>query len=148
LEPWQVPAEHVKRVLRFNRLYGDRIFAEIEAMQVNEMTWTQWRVLRELGEAPEGRTLAWLRDKLRVDAANLCRIVQLFGHHGFVRTYPWPIDRRIRAVDLTDWGRRTFRTLERSCDEHAREGLQALTRGDQRRLVRAMAAIEEVLSRP
>lgn len=52
---WEIPAENVARVLRFNRFYEERIVAVSEAMRINEMTWMEWRILRALGESPNGR---------------------------------------------------------------------------------------------
>jgi DNA-binding MarR family transcriptional regulator len=84
VESWHIPAEHVTRLLRFNRFYEERIVALHDAMQINEMIWTEWRVLRALGESPCGSTSAWLRDKLRIDGGNLSRMIKTFALLGFV----------------------------------------------------------------
>jgi DNA-binding MarR family transcriptional regulator len=145
MEPCQVSREFVDALLRFDRYYERRLAAEVAAVEVHEFTWTQWQVLRAVGEYPSGRTVGWLRQELKLDSGYVARIIRGFTDFGFVSTGTSDIDARSRVVELTDRGRRCYRGMQESCEDQARRALLGLTHGEQKRLAQAMRTVEDLL---
>jgi DNA-binding MarR family transcriptional regulator/N-acetylglutamate synthase-like GNAT family acetyltransferase len=108
---------------------------------------TEARVLFELAQAA-ATDLADLRRALDLDAGYLTRIVGRLKDDGLVTAERSPTDGRRQVLRLTERGRAEFHTL----DEHATEAtavlVAGLTAADQRRLVAAMATIEQALAGP
>jgi GNAT superfamily N-acetyltransferase len=81
-----------------------------------------------------------------LDAGYLSRIIARFRADGLVDTRASPEDGRRQVVSLTSKGREVFSDLDRRSASEVRSMLEQLSNEDQRRLVTAMAAIEDVFS--
>lgn len=144
--PHPLPSR-IDAVRRFERFYERRIRDAYRAAAVNELTATELRVFAVLGEADDGRSGAWLNDRLRIDPGHLSRILKKFQAYGFVMPRPSELDARLREFALTDWGWRVWKGLEDFHCERIMANVEELPERQQRRLVHAMKVIEQVLTR-
>src|SRR5690349_6519039 len=80
----------------FNRYYFNRL----RALRAVHRGWglhaTEFRVLREIGEAPDGVNNAYIAWKANVDRAQVTRVVKWFSHLGWIEERLNPGDRRIK----------------------------------------------------
>jgi len=76
--------DRVEAVRRFDCFYERRITEAYRAAAVQELTATELRVFRVLGEAGDGGSGAWLNGRLRIDPGYLSRILKKFQAYGFV----------------------------------------------------------------
>jgi DNA-binding MarR family transcriptional regulator/GNAT superfamily N-acetyltransferase len=136
--------ERVAAVREFNRFYTRVIGLLREGLMRTEHSLTDARAIFELAQR-DSTELRDLREALGVDAGYLSRILGRFEEAGLARRARSPADGRRQLVSLTAKGQRAFATLDRRSAEEVRELLSPLTEPDQRRLVGAMGAIEEVL---
>jgi DNA-binding MarR family transcriptional regulator len=126
---------------------GTALRATCEARRPNEgnVSLAQADVLHELLEAP--CPVGWLRERLGLDAGYLSRSLRWLELTGQIAISVAPGDRRGRLATLTRTGKRSADRLERDLEERARDALERLPRRQQKRLVRAMAAIVEIFER-
>jgi DNA-binding MarR family transcriptional regulator/GNAT superfamily N-acetyltransferase len=134
---------------RFNRFYTQRIGVLDEGLLESPFSLAQVRVLYELAHPdaaePGGPTATELSARLGLDEGYLSRIVRGFEAQRVLRRRASPVDARRQLLALTGKGRAAFAPLDRRSHDQAGELLDALVRGDQRRLVEAAAAIERLL---
>ena len=90
--------------------------------------------LRLLMELPTG-AMSQLVDRLGVDPAWITTVVDRLEARGDVVRVPSPVDRRVKLLEVTDAGRRTWRRLQRllatppgQLKQLTREELEALVR--------------------
>ena len=98
--------------------------------------------LLEYPNTPAG--LSW---HLKLDRGYVSRTLKTMEAYRFVTSYPGERDGRRRTIALTEWGRQVLAEIRRCQESAARGTLNELPQRQQRRLVRAMAVIEEVLTR-
>ena len=132
----------VQQLLRFDLFYAQRLRDADAAYESWEGGPAGRRILQEL-EWP--RTPGWLSWRLNLDRGYISRTLKTMEAYRYVSILPEGRDRRQRVVQLTAWGRQVFEDLRRERESIARQALEGLPQGQQRRLVRAMAAIEELL---
>ena len=133
----------VQQLLRFNLFYAQRLRDADAAYENWEGGSAERRMLQEL-EWP--RTPGWLSWRLNLDRGYISRTLKTMEAYRYVTILPEGRDRRQRVVQLTAWGRQVLENLRRGRESTARQTLEGLPQGQQRRLVRAMALIEEVLT--
>ena len=135
----------VQRMLRFDRFYARRL----EDAEMADKTWerslTEMRIFHELGQLP--RTPGWLSCRLNLDPGYVTRILKTMEAYRYVTIDPCQHDRRQRVVTLTRSGCDAYRELRSFHEGLARKTLEGMPQRQQRRLVRAMTVIEEVLTR-
>lgn len=85
-------------------------------------------------ELPTG-AMTQLVDRLGVDPAWVTAVVDRLEARGDVVRVPSPVDRRVKLLEVTDGGRRTWRSLQRllatppgELKQLSREDLEALVR--------------------
>lgn len=135
----------VAEVLRFERHTAPRLRAATRTAFLNEVNAMQLGVFRELLRGP--CSPGWLAWRLGVDPGNTSRAVRLMALMGLVTITVAARDRRMRDVELTDWGRDAARYLETFERDRVRSTLEPLPRRQQDRLVRAMQVIMEISER-
>ena len=132
------------QVRSFNRVVTRRIGAlEDEYLALGRSLGAS-RALWEIGAGDSD--LRSLRERLDLDAGYLTRLVQSLEREGLVTLEAHPADRRVRAVRLTEAGRREREALDRASDELACSLLAPLSEHQRARLVDAMATVERLLT--
>lgn len=134
----------IASIRRFNRFYTRRIGVLEETLAGSGFSLAETRVLWEIGHG-EGATHAWLAGRLRIDAGYLSRIVRRLRERGLVATRASPADARTRHLEITARGCRALAPLEERSSAEVVTMLAPLGREQRARLVKAMAAIENLL---
>ena len=132
----------VDQVRSFNRTVTERIGALQDSYLSSDRPLGADRVLWEIGD---GTDLRALRNRLDLDSGYLSRLIASLQREGLVATAP-STDKRVRAVTLTDAGRRERALLDRWSDELARSLLAPLSPAQRERLVEAMGTVERLLT--
>ena len=140
-------AASVDQLRRFERLY-EADLRRLERAQADEdFTAADVRLIHELGFVQGGVSGAWLCDRVDLNPGYVCRILGKLEAYGLVRASESSTDRRAREWELTDRGRDFFESIEASYRDRARSALMFLMAEERRRLVDAMAVIEDFLRR-
>jgi DNA-binding MarR family transcriptional regulator/N-acetylglutamate synthase-like GNAT family acetyltransferase len=137
--------QRTQAVRRFNRYYTRRAGLLQEGLLLSPFSLTEARVLFELAhrEAPAASTLA--RD-LGLDAGYLSRILRQFQKTGLLLRRRSPQDGRQSLLSLTARGRGAAAQLDSRARDEVAAMLQALPADEQEGVVKAMKAIERLLT--
>jgi len=135
----------VQRMLRFDHFYARRLKDAEMADKTRELSFTEMRIFHELGQLP--RTPGWLSCRLNLDAGYVTRTLKTMEACRYLTIDLWQHDRRQRVVTLTRFGCDVYRELRSFREGLARNTLEELPQRQQRKLIRAMTVIEEVLTR-
>jgi hypothetical protein len=84
---------------RFNRFYFGRMRFLREAMSGPGYRAAELRVLREIGESPQGTVAARIAGDLRMDPGRLSRILNFFRARGYLKDDRAAGDRRTLSVN-------------------------------------------------
>jgi DNA-binding MarR family transcriptional regulator/GNAT superfamily N-acetyltransferase len=137
-------ARRVEAVRRFSRFYTRRIGVLHEGLLGSQLSLAQGRVLWEL--AQRGTTnAAELAGELGLDPGYLSRILRGFEERGLIAKEPSPADGRQSLLVLAEAGRDAFAAIDARSRDEIGALLEPLSATDQRRLVEAMGAVEELL---
>jgi DNA-binding MarR family transcriptional regulator/GNAT superfamily N-acetyltransferase len=131
-------------VRAFGRFYTNVIGVLREGLLGTPYSLTEARVIFELAQR-DATELADLRRVLDIDAGYLSRIVARFETDGIAMRQRSEADRRRQVVRLTARGRAVFERLDQRSAEEVRALLAQLNEEDQRRMIGAMRAIQEIL---
>jgi DNA-binding MarR family transcriptional regulator/GNAT superfamily N-acetyltransferase len=134
----------VATVRRFNRMVTQRVGALNDHFLARDRPLGEARVLWEIGE--RGCDVRRLRAQLDLDSGYLSRLLRALEAGGLVTVDTSPHDRRVRTAHLTAKGLAERAVLDERSDVQARSLLDALTGGQRRRLVTAMAEVERLLT--
>jgi DNA-binding MarR family transcriptional regulator/GNAT superfamily N-acetyltransferase len=137
--------DRVASVRAFNRFYTSRIGVLHAGLHETPYGLTEARVLYELAQR-DTTEVADLRAAIAVDAGYLSRLLARLERDGLIERERSADDGRRQRARLTAKGAAAFATL----DERARDEVGALLAGlseaEQRRVVEAMAAIEDAFA--
>ncbi|WP_109508587.1 helix-turn-helix domain-containing GNAT family N-acetyltransferase [Nocardioides speluncae] len=134
----------IEQVRRFNRLVTQRVGVLDDEYLGRARSVGASRLLWEL--PPDGADLRSLRARLGLDSGYLTRLLGRLQAEGLVRVDVDRDDKRVRRARLTAAGRRERETLDRSSDALAESLLAPLSAGQRRRLLAAMADVEQLLT--
>src|ERR1700704_1700917 len=137
----------VAAVRAFNRFYTSKLGVLDQHLLKSPFSLSEARVLYELAHRvdPAAKEIGI---ELGLDPGYLSRIVQKFCEDGLITRKPLPSDRRQYRLGLTAKGRQAFAKLDRSSHDDVADMLATLPRGDDKRLIGAMATIERLLGAP
>ncbi|HET7340819.1 MAG TPA: helix-turn-helix domain-containing GNAT family N-acetyltransferase [Methylomirabilota bacterium] len=138
--------QRVAAVRRFNRFYTRQIGVLGDYLD-SAFSLTEVRVLYELAHR-ERLTASQLAADLGLDPGYLSRILKAFQQRGWVQRARSTSDARRTLLTLTARGRRAFAPLEARSRGQVAGVLRRLPAGGQRRLVEALAVVEQVLGAP
>jgi DNA-binding MarR family transcriptional regulator/predicted N-acetyltransferase YhbS len=138
------PASPTEAVRRFNRFYTRRIGVLHENLADTSFSLTASRLLWELAHR-EQTTAAELARDLDLDPGYVSRLLRDFKEQKLIRGERLPADARHLHLTLTPAGRRAFAPLDRQSAADVERLLAGLADDEQRRLLRAMAEIEQLL---
>ena len=134
----------ISAVRAFNRFYTRQLGVLGQRLLESPFSLSEARVLYELAHR-DGAAAKELGIELDLDTGYLSRIVQKFADDGLITRKPLPADRRQHQLNLTAKGRQAFAKLDRRSHEDVARMLGLMSETDQRRLVGAMAAIEDLI---
>jgi DNA-binding MarR family transcriptional regulator/N-acetylglutamate synthase-like GNAT family acetyltransferase len=137
--------QRVGDVRHFNRFWTRQIGVLREGYLESSFSLTEVRVLFELAHREE-TTAGELGEELGLDAGYLSRILGGFQKRGLIRKRPSEADGRRRLLRLTERGREAFAGLDARSRSEIGAMLGGLSIAGQERLVKAMRAIERLLS--
>src|SRR4030088_2845454 len=133
--------DQVAAIRAFNRFYTRKLGVLDQQLPQSPFSLSEARVLYELAHRKEPAAKE-VGIELRLDPGYLSRIIQNFDEKGLTPRKPLPSDRRQYRLGLTAKGRQAFTRLDRSSHDDVADMLATLPRGDAKRLVEAMDAIE------
>src|SRR4030081_563918 len=136
--------EQISAVRAFTRSYTRKLGVLDQQLLKSPFSLSEARVLYELAHR-EDLVAKEIGIELGLDPGYLSRIIQNFDENGLITRKPLPADRRQYRLSLTAKGRQAFAKLDRSSHDDIAYMLAALPRGDAKRLIGAMAAIERLL---
>lgn len=134
----------IAAVRRFNRFYTRRIGVLGAGHLDSPFSLTEVRVLYELAHREEP-TAAEIGRELGLDPGYLSRILHGFRKRKLIATRAAPGDRRRSLLALSDEGKAVFAQLDQRSSAEIEVMLRALSGDRQRRLLSAMASIEQLL---
>jgi DNA-binding MarR family transcriptional regulator/N-acetylglutamate synthase-like GNAT family acetyltransferase len=136
--------ERISAVRQFNRFITQKIGVLGDGYLHTPYSLAQARILYELGHG-QALTATWLCRELSLSAGYLSRILEGFKNQGLVEKIRSEADGRQHILHLTPLGKEAFALLDwRSRDEVA-EMLARLSVENQKRLLKAMQTIQDVL---
>ncbi|MCO5993373.1 bifunctional helix-turn-helix transcriptional regulator/GNAT family N-acetyltransferase [Actinoallomurus rhizosphaericola] len=139
-----VSPDRVDAVRAFNRFYTSVIGVLNEGLLQTSYSLTEARVIFELARR-DACEVADLRRSLGLDAGYLSRMLTRFEGDGLIVRGRAEDDARRQSARLTDRGREVFQDLDCRSAAQIEQILAGLPEDEQRRLLGAMAAIEEIL---
>jgi DNA-binding MarR family transcriptional regulator/GNAT superfamily N-acetyltransferase len=134
----------IDAVRRFNRFYTRQIGVLHESLLGSSFTLTQARLLYELAQRGTG-TAAELGRELGLDSGYLSRLLRSFEQRRLIERRPCESDGRQTLLSLTAAGKRAFAPLDKRSGAEVAGMLGGLAEPEQKRLVGAMATIEQLL---
>ncbi len=129
----------------FTRTYTRLIGTLDEGLLHTEYSLAEGRVIYELATRAEPKAKE-IAQELGMDAGYLSRILAKFKRAGLLKRSVSARDGRVADLSLTRRGRKAFETLNALAEKQARDILRSLPSSERARLIRSMAAIEEVLA--
>src|SRR5919112_4309128 len=135
----------VRDVRHFNRFWTRRIGVLRDEYLESPFSLTEVRVLYELAQREE-TTASELGEELGLDAGYLSRILRGFQKEYLIHRRPSEADGRRRLLRLTERGREAFAPLDARSRSEIGTILGGMSIAGQERLVKAMRAIERLLS--
>jgi DNA-binding MarR family transcriptional regulator/GNAT superfamily N-acetyltransferase len=137
--------DEVQAVRAFNRFWTQQIGLLQAGLVDTPYSLTEARAVFELAQR-EATDLADLRGTLQLDAGYLTRIVGRLKDAGLVTAERSPDDGRRQVIRLTERGLAEFGTLDLRSSEATVAMLDGVPVSERRRLVAAMATIEDTLA--
>lgn len=135
----------VDAIRHFNRFYTRQIGVLNEGLLKSDLSLTEMRVLYEVGRRGDVSPAELGRD-LSLDAGYLSRILRGFESRGMITRRTSDTDGRQSILSPTDLGRVAIAEYERRSREEIAAMLAEVPAADQRRLVKAMRAVEGILA--
>jgi len=136
----------VKRVRAFNRFYTRQIGLLNEGLYGSRFSLTEVRVLFEIWRRNE-TTATVVLGELGLDAGYLSRMLRRFEQARLIHRRRSKADGRQNLISLTARGLKAFLPLEAHADADVGQMLKGLSAMQHKTLVRAMAAVQGLLSR-
>jgi len=137
-------AGRIEQMRSFNRFYTRQIGLLREHLAQSHFSLAEARVIYDLAQGAE-TTASELGAALDMDAGYISRILRRLARDGLVERRLCERDRRQSILRLSPSGRAAFAELDAGSRRDVGAILGRLPEGEQRRLVAAMATIEEVL---
>ena len=147
---WPLPREkrdQVSRMRRFDRFYEKRLRQSHMLRDRGALTATDLRVCLELAQGGHATVPAWLTRRLDLDGGYLSRILHKLRRAKIVVMRRSLRDGRCRLFELEAAGRQLVDEIEGERRASARTFLRTLSHRRRIQLLRAMATIEDVMSR-
>lgn len=138
--------ERISAVRHFNRFFTRQIGVLREGLLHSPYSLTEARILFELAHR-EKLTSSNIYRELGLDAGYLSRILSRLEQQGLLEKVRSESDGRQRFLHLTEEGQKEAMLLDKRSRDEVGEMLYELSEGEQQRLLKAMEAIESVVSK-
>jgi DNA-binding MarR family transcriptional regulator/GNAT superfamily N-acetyltransferase len=139
-------SDAIGAVRHFNRFYTKQIGVLNEGLLESPFTVTEARIIYELANR-ERATATELGNELGMDPGYLSRTLRALETRKVITRKTSASDARQNVVVLTAKGRREFESLDRLSRNQIEEILNDLTSVERKRLLAAMALIENMLAK-
>ncbi|MFX0211820.1 MAG: GNAT family N-acetyltransferase [Candidatus Hodarchaeota archaeon] len=136
----------IKAIRRFNRFYTRQIGVLREGLLHSAFSLTEARILFELAHN-KNITASHLCIELGLDPSYLSRILTRFEQKNLITRIQSKEDARQRLINLTSEGLKAFTLLDNRSSEEIRELLNGLNETEQKKLLKAMHTIENILDK-
>ncbi|HEX8249455.1 MAG TPA: MarR family transcriptional regulator, partial [Pyrinomonadaceae bacterium] len=136
--------ERVSTLRRFNRGFAKKIGLLQEGLLESPYSLTEARILFEI-ETHTDFTASHLSRELGLDGGHLSRILARLEKRGLIGKTRSEADGRQRFLRLTPKGKEAFELVDSRADNQVALMLGALSEEEQKRLLKAMEAIENLL---
>ncbi|MEE9466588.1 MAG: helix-turn-helix domain-containing GNAT family N-acetyltransferase [Candidatus Neomarinimicrobiota bacterium] len=136
----------VETIRRFNRFYTRKIGVLTDKLLNTPYSLSDARILFELGQQQD-LTATKLAEILQMDAGYLSRILSSFENEGLIQRIKSQTDGRRRDLKLSSTGRQAFVALNDAAVAEVSTMLDGLTADKRTRLMGAIAAIENILTK-
>ena len=136
--------ERINAVRQFNRFITQQIGVLRDGFLHTPYSLAQARILYELGHGQD-LTAAWLCGELGLSAGYLSRLLEGFKNLGLIEKIRSEADGRQRILRLTALGKEAFALLDWRSRNEVAGMLAGLSGEDQKRLLKAMQTIEDIL---
>src|SRR6266566_3859044 len=141
----ELAEERIGTVRQFNRFFTRQVGVLREGLLHSPYPLTDARILFELGQTDQ-LTASRLGRDLGLDAGYLSRILARLEQQGLIEKVRSENDGRQLILSLSSVGREAFALLDQRSREEVSEMLNDLSDEDQQSLLKAMQAIESVLT--
>lgn len=138
--------DYIRQVREFNRFYTKQIGVLQEGLLDSAYSLTEVRIMYELLQE-NANTAAELANMLGINRGYLSRILKRFKSLGLIERTRSSADGREQLLKLTANGRYVYAPLNERANAEVEHLLNGLTAREIRKLLNAMGAIREVLSR-
>lgn len=139
-------AESVSAVRGFNRFYTKQLGVLNEGLLESPFTLTEARIIYELANR-EKVTATDIGNELGMDPGFLSRTLRTLELKKVITRKASSTDARQSILSLTARGKKEFENLDRLSRNQIEEILNELSASDQKRLLAAMASIENLLAK-
>ncbi len=136
--------ERVSAVRSFNRRFAKKIGLLQEGLLESPYSLTEARILFEIGTHP-AFTASDLSQSIGIDGGQLSRILSRLEKRALVKKVRSETDGRQRFLHLTAKGTEAFDLINNRANDEIAEMLGVLSEEEQKRLLKAMEAIEDIL---
>ena len=136
--------ERVSAVRRFNRRFAKKIGLLQEGLLESPYSLTEARILFEIGSHPSF-TASDLYQSTGIDAGQLSRILSRLEKRALIKKVRSETDGRQRFLHLTTKGTEAFDLINNRANDEIAEMLGVLSEEEQKRLLKAMDAIQDIL---
>lgn len=136
--------QRIDAVRAFNRFYTRQIGLLDEGLLKSPFSLTEARVLYELAHR-DGLVASDLVRDLGLDPGYVSRLLKKFEERGLVERAASEADARRAPIALTPAGRDAFAPLNQDSHDQVRALLDRLAPADQKRLVKAMRTVQDLL---
>lgn len=137
-------SERVSAVRKFNRGFAKRIGLLQEGLLESPYSLTEARILFEIGTHTDF-TASHLSKELGLDGGHLSRILARLEKRGLIGKTRSEADGRQRFLRLTAKGKEAFELVNSRASDEVAVMLGALSDEEQKRILKAMEAIENLL---
>ena len=137
-------SDAVSALRAFNRFYTGHLGILAPGFLRTPHTLAEARVLFELGQEDE-LEVATLRERMRIDAGHLSRLLARLEQRGLVARERSATDGRRQVARLTPAGREDFALLDRRSAEETGARLAGLAESERQRLIGALADVRRLL---
>jgi DNA-binding MarR family transcriptional regulator len=136
--------DRVSAFRRFNRFYTQKVGILKEGYLGSSLPLAKVRVLYEIAHR-EKTTASELSKVLALDPGYLSRIIRDCSRNNVIRRSRSKADGRENLLELTNDGRKAFKSLNNRAQDEVRTLLNSIGVADQNRLIGAMHTIEDML---
>lgn len=136
--------ERVAAVRKFNRGFAKKIGLLQEGLLESPFSLTEARILFEIGTNADF-TASHLSKELGLDGGHLSRILARLEKRGLIKKTRSEADGRQRFLRLTPKGKEAFDLVNSRASDEVAAMLDSLSDEEQKRLLKAMEAIENLL---